>query len=393
MRILITTIVDPKKSTYSRMHAFAQHLSKQHKVVILSVNDSWKGSQAPSKSHERDYEVSMTGVDTVFITDKKKSIVSQELFSGRALKKLLDQMDPFDIIIDYNTLSIGRRVQRIIGDVNRIYDLADDLVDMIRASPQLPRFVSPFAARYAQHLINKSIKEAKMVTGTTGALLERYRVPEEKRRVIPNGIPSSFLMKSDAGSIADLREETNEFLVGYVGVLREWIDFIPLFETMKRIRSKFLIRLTVIGEEGDKESVQRLAEKMGVAEQVSMVGTVPHNEIREYLAGCDCGIVPFAMTKTSDFALPLKVFEYFSAGLPIISTPIRSVKENFPTSIWFYDNAGQLEEAILSIHSDKEMVRTRVSEGMKKVESEFTWDVALAKLDDLIRDLVRKEKS
>ena len=93
------------------------------------------------------------------------------------------------------------------------------------------------------------------------------------------------------------------------------------------------------------------------------------------------------MTSTSDFALPLKVFEYLSAGLPVISTPIKSVKENFPGSVWFYKDSGQLVKAITDIIDDRKAAEARVADGLKKVESDFTWGRVLDKLDKLMANL------
>jgi len=390
LKILITSVVDPKKSTYSRMHAFAKLLGRNHKVIILSVNDSWKGKQSSSKKYEEEYEKSMVGIETVYITDKAKSVARQELFSKRFLKRCLNQQGPFDIILDYNTLSIGRKAQEILGDTKRIYDLADDLVDMVRTSQQLPSLLSPFAAWYASGLIRRSIREAQIVTGTTEALLDRYEVPAEKKRVVPNGIPGSFLESVSLQDIVNPRKEPGEFVIGYVGVLREWIDFGPVFNAMKSLRSKIPVRLVIIGEEGDAGRVREQIEREGLTAHVSMLGTVPHDRIRNHLTACDCGIVPFAAGSTSDYALPLKVFEYFSAGLPVLSTPIRSVKENFPDTVWFYRDNEQFIKAITDIASDRQAAKKKVAEGMKKVESQFTWDRVIEKLERLIKELAGK---
>lgn len=391
MRILITTIVDPKRSAYGRLHAFAGHLSKGHEVTILSVNDSWKGSQSAAKRYEEEFRRSLAGVETAFLTEGDKSLVSQELFSKKPMKKFLSQRKPFDLILDYNTLSIGRRAQVMAGGVPRIYDIADDLVDLVRSSPQLPRPIAPFAAMFAGRLIAKSVRRATVVTGTTGPLLERYNVPASKRRVIPNGIPDTFLAQLGKGQMIDTRKDPSEFLIGYVGVLREWVDFRPVFEAMKTVSPSFPTRLTIIGEEGDKEKVKALAESMGVGPSVTMVGTIPHERIRDYLAPCDCGIVPFAMTRTSDFALPLKAFEYLSAGLPLISSPIRAVKDEFADSAWLYENPDQLARAFSEIRSDRASAKSRVEKGMRRVASDFTWSGVLNKLDLLIEEACKKE--
>jgi len=42
MRILITTIVDLKKSQHNRPHQIVKYLSKKHEVRVLSINDWWK---------------------------------------------------------------------------------------------------------------------------------------------------------------------------------------------------------------------------------------------------------------------------------------------------------------------------------------------------------------
>jgi len=61
MKILITSIVDLKKSQHQtlrkfnqnvqhfgwiRPHQFVKHLSKKHDVTVLSINDWWKGDLA-----------------------------------------------------------------------------------------------------------------------------------------------------------------------------------------------------------------------------------------------------------------------------------------------------------------------------------------------------------
>jgi len=43
MKILMTSIVDLKKSQHNRPHQFVKYLSKKHDVTVLSINDWWKG--------------------------------------------------------------------------------------------------------------------------------------------------------------------------------------------------------------------------------------------------------------------------------------------------------------------------------------------------------------
>ncbi|MDP3104164.1 MAG: hypothetical protein Q8M95_06105 [Candidatus Methanoperedens sp.] len=43
MNILMTSIVDMKKSQHNRPHQLVKNLSKKHDITVLSINDRWKG--------------------------------------------------------------------------------------------------------------------------------------------------------------------------------------------------------------------------------------------------------------------------------------------------------------------------------------------------------------
>jgi len=45
LKILITSIVDLKKSQHNRPHQFVKYLSKKREVRVLSINDWWKGKR------------------------------------------------------------------------------------------------------------------------------------------------------------------------------------------------------------------------------------------------------------------------------------------------------------------------------------------------------------
>ena len=56
MKILMTSIVDLKKSQHNRPHQLVKHLSRKHEITVLSINDWWKGGQEDMKSYSRDFD-------------------------------------------------------------------------------------------------------------------------------------------------------------------------------------------------------------------------------------------------------------------------------------------------------------------------------------------------
>ena len=386
MKILIVSIVDPVHSSYSRLHAIASHLSKKHSVTILSVKDAWKQGQMSASIHISQFHESLPNVEVIYLSDKDRSIVTQELFSKHYLKKIIGNRSgrEFNLIIDYGTITIGRNASKIHPNAPRIFDLADDVPDMIKISDRLPRGTSEIGSRIARRLIHRSIEASDLIAGTTPLLFEKYGVPEEKRLSLPNGIPEDFLNTIHSDEVIDSRKYQDEFLMAYVGVLREWVDFQPVLEAMVRIGGDRKIRLLIIGSEGNPQRLIDQAKSMGILPSISMIGTVPHREILKYLVACDCGIIPFSESETSKYALPLKLFEYFSAGLPVISTRIKAIEDEFQEEILVYKDSEDLAEILSNLMNHRLPMGAVIRERRMKILKNYTWDAIFTRLDDAI---------
>jgi len=55
MEIVITSLVDLKKSQHNRPHEFVKYLSKNHNITVLSINDWWKGNQDDHEKNCSDF--------------------------------------------------------------------------------------------------------------------------------------------------------------------------------------------------------------------------------------------------------------------------------------------------------------------------------------------------
>ena len=140
MNILITSIVDLKKSQHNRPHQFIKFLSKKHNITVLSINDWWKGGQDDNLgSYSKDFNELFNRIDYFHLTDKKISPVIQEVFSRNKVNKIIEESD-FDVHLNYSTLVSGYFAAK---KLKTVYDIADDLGAMIKESPQIPSLQKP----------------------------------------------------------------------------------------------------------------------------------------------------------------------------------------------------------------------------------------------------------
>jgi glycosyltransferase involved in cell wall biosynthesis len=59
------------------------------------------------------------------------------------------------------------------------------------------------------------------------------------------------------------------------------------------------------------------------------LGPRRYEELPSYLAGWDCGIMPFALNESTRFISPTKTPEYLAGGLPVVSTDINDVRRPY----------------------------------------------------------------
>jgi glycosyltransferase involved in cell wall biosynthesis len=104
--------------------------------------------------------------------------------------------------------------------------------------------------------------------------------------------------------------------IGFYGTLRDWVDF-PLLAHMARARPAWSIVL--IGQAlGDLSALAGLPN-------VHLLGQKRHDELPAYCKGFDAGMIPYRIDERMTFVNPLKLREYLSAGVPVVSTPVPEV--------------------------------------------------------------------
>jgi glycosyltransferase involved in cell wall biosynthesis len=104
--------------------------------------------------------------------------------------------------------------------------------------------------------------------------------------------------------------------IGFYGTLRDWVD-LELVAHVARARPRWSIAL--IGQQlGDMSAIAGIPN-------IHLLGQKKHGELPAYCKGFDVGIIPYRLDERMTFVNPLKLREYLSAGLPVVSTAVPEV--------------------------------------------------------------------
>ncbi len=385
MRILIPSVVDLRKTAPNRLHYFIRYLSRKHEIAAICINDWWKSELVNMNEHYKDFREALDSIEIQYITPKRMSPVIQEFLSPMLLS--IPRND-FNIILNYNTLISGYYVARKLK-LPTVYDLADDLPAMIASSPQIPRFLRLPGKWFGEIMLKRNIAISKKVTFITSSLKDSYNIPEDKCQLIPNGVDINLFRYSPAVELKKkLSIEDGSFVVGYTGVLREWVDLESVFSMARRLGEDIpKLKVLVVGGEGELQGNKNLAAKYSVSDKSLFTGTVPYNQIPQYISCMDVCLIPFKLNAVAQNSLPMKLFEYMACEKPVISTSLTGVKEAVGDRVLYFSNTDELATAVTSLYSNEGLRQKMGLAGREFVKEHYSWETICSRLEAVLLEV------
>lgn len=121
------------------------------------------------------------------------------------------------------------------------------------------------------------------------------------------------------------KKEKYQYTLGYIGSLQSKnYDLSLLLQGVAATRATD-IRLLFVGAKSEEQraDVMRLARKYGVEQRVDVLPWMDPAEVDRVKARIDVGCCPLAYSERNRIAMPLKVLEYLSAGIPVLHTDLK----------------------------------------------------------------------
>ncbi len=197
---------------------------------------------------------------------------------------------------------------------------------------------APLIDEQAEHRVLADREEAEAVAGRAFADADSViavsepvaawvaaRTDNPGVHVIPNGVDTEFVRPvapSGGGRGRPPASGSEAFTVGFVGTLKPWHGVEVLLEAFVRlVRVDETTRLRVVGDGPQREALAAQALRLGVREQVDLIGAVAPEDMPAELAAMDVAVAPYPDLPDFYFS-PLKIYEYLAAGLPVVASDI-----------------------------------------------------------------------
>jgi GT2 family glycosyltransferase/glycosyltransferase involved in cell wall biosynthesis len=116
-----------------------------------------------------------------------------------------------------------------------------------------------------------------------------------------------------------LLEDTPRPVIGYFGAIADWVD-LELIHAIAAARPRY--SFVLIGQVFGRDVSQ--LESLG---NVYLLGNKQYQEMPQYLRGFDVCMIPFLLNEVTDATDPVKLYEYFSQGKPVVATQLSELEQ------------------------------------------------------------------
>lgn len=196
-----------------------------------------------------------------------------------------------------------------------------------------------------------------------------------------------------ATPLRDLLPSPERPIVLHLGLMKAHRGGGTLVRAMTRVPEANLVFL---GHGPEKDALQELARKKGLADRVHFLDPVPPDRIRDTIRSADLGVTMLEDSCLNHrFALPNKFFDYIHAGLPVLASDLdelRRIVERFALGETVSAKDPEAVGRFIQLMLDRR-ASAPWTPGLNRAAETFTWESASQRFVDRLDAVMAADPS
>lgn len=194
-------------------------------------------------------------------------------------------------------------VLQYVKGVRIVYDCLDDYASFSDAHEEVTM------------LENRLAVASSVIVSTADGLATRWHALPATQKIIRNACCYEHFSKRPSRVYA----VSTSKVIGYHGAIEDWFD-VGLVEQVAQSYPQHTI-LLVGGAKPD------IAQRLKKYRNIHMTGEIPYAKLPYYVHAFDVGLLPFRICDLTLNTNPVKIYEYFAAGLPVVAVNLPEMKQ------------------------------------------------------------------
>ncbi len=213
------------------------------------------------------------------------------------------------------------------------------------------------------------LHDADIVTVTAKRLHDKWGKKNPSCLMVRNACDFKHFRKASANN---LLKGVKRPLIGFFGGIADWIDIETIHYAATRKKDCSFVLLGGIFT--DVSPIKHLPN-------VYLPGNEPYELMPDYLYNFDICIIPFRKNKVTEAVDPVKLYEYFSLGKPVVARDLDEIRL-YEDVVYLYDTK---EGFVDCIEKALDETDTTVKEKRKGIAAANTWEERVNSIDNTIK--------
>jgi glycosyltransferase involved in cell wall biosynthesis len=270
-----------------------------------------------------------------------------------------------------------------------IYDIHEDMPKDVMSKDYLPNWLRPMISRAIHQVEGAACSQFSALVVVTTSIAERLQ-KNNKRTVVVYNYPYAEELVDKNGAVP---WESRRQSVAYVGGITLKRCILEMVQAMTLLPQSLRATLELAGPEVASEANSEALRKHPGWAMVRHHGFVDRVATYQLLKSVRAGLLILRPEPNHLHAMPLKLFEYMGAGLPVIASDFpswhRIIGETGCGIFVDPANTREIAKAIEYLLSHPKEAEEMGRRGQQAVLDRFNWDSEAAKLVGLYSELQR----
>jgi len=299
-----------------------------------------------------------------------------------ALKKAIETDAEIYHFHDPELIPVGLKLKKLGKKV--IYDVHEDVPRQILSKPYLNKLIKPIISKFFEIYEDYASRKFDAIISATPHIKDRFVKLNSNITDVNN-----FPKLNELYSPSRWEERINE--ICYIGGIAKIRGIIELVKALEYVDTT----LHLAGSFESEELKQTVMNLEGW-KKIKYYGFVNREQVKEILAKVKIGVVTLHPTINYLDSLPVKMFEYMSAGIPVIASNFPLWKEIIEKNHCgiCVDPLNPLEiaKAIEYLLNNDDIAKNFGENGRKLVENKYNWENEEKKLLNLYKQLLKDKE-
>jgi glycosyltransferase involved in cell wall biosynthesis len=257
-------------------------------------------------------------------------------------------------------------------NIKHVVEINAPFEEEVKSFEQTSSFIGAVGKTKLKSLLQSANLVLPITSSLQTYLIERYELSARKCAVVPNAIEKNEIQINES-RVAAINKQfnlTEVTVLGFAGSIFPYHGVDRLIQGVSKLKYTD-IAILIVGDGYLIPELKKLASNLGISSRVHFTGSVPKEDIYNYMSAMDILTLP----NTEWYCSPVKLFEYGALGKTILAVNEAGVSDVMTNDegLLFENNNNAFQEALLTSIREVDALEVKAKKFQEKVFAKHSW--------------------